>query len=100
MMKSSAFLINTARGPIVDEEALVKALKEGSIAGAGLDVYENEPELASGLAGLDNTVLLPHVGSATTETRTQMAAKAAHNLLAGLKGEQPPDCLNWEEIKQ
>lgn len=98
MMKSSAYLINTARGPIVDETALVEALQVGKIAGAGLDVYENEPELAPGLAQLENVVLLPHVGSATLETRTSMAVKAAYNLLTGLKGDRPPDCLNWEKI--
>ena len=100
MMKSSAYLINTARGPIVDEIALVEALQEGKIAGAGLDVYENEPELAPGLAQLENVVLLPHVGSATLETRTSKALRAANNLKAGLKGDRPPDCLNWDEISK
>ncbi len=97
-MKSTAYLINTARGPVVDERALVRALQEGRIAGAGLDVYENEPELAPGLAELENTVLLPHVGSATIETRTRMAELAAENLLAGLRGERPPNCLNCQQI--
>ncbi|MDJ0782673.1 MAG: D-glycerate dehydrogenase [Desulfosarcinaceae bacterium] len=94
-MKSNAFLINTARGPVVDETALVGALRSGQIAGAALDVYENEPALAPGLAELDNVVLLPHMGSATWETRTRMTALAAENLLAGLAGRQPPNCLNW-----
>jgi glyoxylate reductase len=94
MMKSSACLINTARGPIVDESSLVEALKMGRIRAAGLDVYENEPLLSPGLAELDNVVLLPHVGSATVETRTRMANMAADNLLAGLRGERPPNCLN------
>jgi len=94
MMKSSACLINTARGPIVDESSLVEALKMGRIRAAGLDVYENEPLLSQGLAELDNVVLLPHVGSATVETRTRMANMAADNLLAGLRGERPPNCLN------
>ena len=76
-MKSTATLINTARGPIIDEEALVAALRSGRIRAAGLDVYEREPELAPGLAELDNVVLLPHVGSATKETRDQMALLAA-----------------------
>ena len=94
MMKSSACLINTARGPIVDESSLVEALKMGRIRAAGLDVYENEPLLSPGLAELDNVVLLPHFGSATVETRTRMANMAADNLLAGLRGERPPNCLN------
>jgi len=97
-MKPSAYLINTARGPVVDEKALVQALEEGLIAGAGLDVYENEPELAPGLAELENTVLLPHIGSATVETRTRMAELAAENLLAGLRGQRPPNCLNCQQI--
>ncbi|MEN6484511.1 MAG: D-glycerate dehydrogenase [Syntrophobacteraceae bacterium] len=96
LMKPSAYLVNTARGPVVDEAALVEALRNGTIRGAGLDVYENEPDLAPGLAELDNAVLLPHVGSATIETRTRMAHMAAENLLAGLRGEKPPNCLNWE----
>ena len=95
-MKSTACLINTARGPIVDERALVEALKQGRIRAAGLDVYENEPSLSPGLAELDNVVLLPHSGSATVETRTRMAVMAADNLLAGLRGERPPNCLNWK----
>lgn len=94
MMKSTAFLINASRGPVVDEQALVDALRDKVIAGVGLDVYENEPELTPGLAELDNVVLLPHVGSATRETRTKMAALAAENLLAGLSGDIPPNCLN------
>lgn len=94
-MKPSAFLINTARGPVVDEAALVTALASGQLAGAGLDVYENEPSVHPGLLGLDNVVLLPHVGSATIETRQAMGLKAAENLIALLvRGEAPPDCLN------
>ncbi|NNF97997.1 MAG: D-glycerate dehydrogenase [Desulfobacteraceae bacterium] len=95
-MKSTCFLINTSRGPVVDEAALVAALKGLDIAGAGLDVYENEPRLAPGLAGLNNVILLPHMGSATIETRTLMARMAADNLMAGLNGDKPPNCLNWE----
>jgi glyoxylate reductase len=100
LMKPSAYLINTARGPIIDEAALVAALRQKQIRGAGLDVYESEPELSPGLADLENVVLLPHVGSATVETRTRMAMMAAENLLAGLKGGPPPNCLNWKELKR
>jgi len=99
-MKKTAFLINAARGPLVDEKALVRALKEGWIAGAALDVYENEPELTPGLAELDNVVLVPHIGSASTATREKMATMAATNLLAGLKGEVPPNLVNREVLKQ
>lgn len=95
-MKPTAYLINTSRGPVVDEKALYEALKNNQIAGAGLDVYENEPDLTPGLTELSNVILLPHVGSATIETRTKMAELAAHNLLAGLRGEKPPNCLNYE----
>jgi glyoxylate reductase len=97
-MKLTAYLINASRGPVVDEKALVEALSKGKIAGAGLDVYENEPALAPGLGELKNVVLLPHVGSGTWETRTNIGLKAAKNLLAGLRGERPPDCINWNSI--
>ncbi|HTY26111.1 MAG TPA: D-glycerate dehydrogenase [Desulfomonilaceae bacterium] len=93
-MKPTAYLINASRGPVVDEKALVEALRTKKIAGAGLDVYENEPALTAGLADLDNVVLLPHVGSATLETRTAMAVLAAENLLDGLQGITPRNCLN------
>lgn len=96
MMKPTAYLINTARGPIVDERALVRALKEGWIAGAALDVYENEPELTPGLAELPNVVLAPHIGSASAETRTKMAEMAVSNLLSVLKGERPENIVNPE----
>ncbi len=94
LMKQSAYLINASRGPVVNESELLQALRENKIAGAGLDVYENEPDLTPGLTDLENVVLLPHVGSATVETRTRMAEMAAENLLVGLKGHTPPNCLN------
>ncbi|MBT2532437.1 D-glycerate dehydrogenase [Arthrobacter sp. ISL-48] len=93
-MKSSAYLINTARGPIVNEAALASALREGRIAGAGLDVFENEPTVHPGLLELENVVLVPHLGSATVETRTAMAMLAADNALALLCGEQPATPIN------
>jgi len=89
-MRPTAYLINTARGPVVDEAALVDALREGTIAGAGLDVFEREPEVHPGLMELDNAVLIPHLGSATVETRTAMAELAARNAVAVLAGEEPP----------
>ncbi|MDO9576563.1 MAG: D-glycerate dehydrogenase [Candidatus Cloacimonadales bacterium] len=96
LMKNSAYLINTARGPIVDEKALVKALQKGWIAGAGLDVYENEPQVESGLLECENAVLLPHLGSATHETRTKMGLIAASNAIAIFTGEIPPQIVNPE----
>jgi glyoxylate reductase len=93
-MKATAYLINVARGPLVDEVALVRALREGRIAGAALDVYEREPELAEGLAGCANAVLVPHIGSATHETRGRMAVMAAENAVAMLRGERAPNVLN------
>ena len=89
-MPRHAVLINTARGPVVDEGALVRALREGWIAGAGLDVYEREPELAAGLAELDSVVLAPHAGSATHGTRARMAEIAADNIIACLAGRPLP----------
>ena len=89
-MKSSAFLVNTARGPIVDEAALVEALQSGRIAGAGLDVFEHEPAVHPGLLHCDNAVLVPHLGSATVETRSAMARLAAHNAVNVLSGVEPP----------
>lgn len=90
-MRPHAVLINTARGPVVDEEALVVALREGWIGAAGLDVYEEEPVVHPGLLELDNVVLLPHLGSATVACRRTMALQAADNLVAALAGETPPD---------
>ncbi|MGI6147457.1 MAG: D-glycerate dehydrogenase [Firmicutes bacterium] len=89
MMKRTAYLVNTARGPVVDEAALAQALAAGELAGAGLDVYENEPEVHPGLLGLDNVVLLPHLGSATVDTRERMAVMAAESLLDVLEGREP-----------
>ena len=89
-MRDDAYLVNSARGPIVDEAALAAALRDGVIAGAALDVFENEPEVHPELVGLDNAVLVPHLGSATVETRTAMAELAAENVLAVLAGEDPP----------
>ena len=96
LMKPGAFIINAARGPIVDEEALVQALQTGRLAGAGLDVFENEPQVHPALLAMDNVTLSPHVGSATAETRLRMATLASKNLLAALRGERPPNLVNPE----
>ncbi len=98
MMKPTAFLINTGRGPVIDEAALVEALRAGRIAGAGLDVYEFEPKTAEGLAQCGNAVLAPHIGSATRQARDGMARLAAENLLAMLEDRRPPTCLNPEVL--
>jgi len=95
-MKSTAYLINTARGPIVDEKALVMALREGQIAGAGLDVFEDEPAMAPGLADLDNVVILPHIASASRDTRNKMATMCAENAAAHARCERAPNCVNPE----
>ncbi len=95
-MKPTAVLVNTSRGPVIDETALVRALREGWIAAAGLDVYEREPEMAAGLAECRNAVLAPHLGSATVKTRAAMARLCAENALAALDGRVPPTCLNPE----
>lgn len=96
MMKKTAYLINTARGAVIDEAALVEALRKKVIAGAGLDVYEEEPKLKPGLAALENAVLAPHLGSATVESRNKMSVMAAENIIAVLKKQRPPHCLNPE----
>ncbi|PIS13466.1 MAG: D-glycerate dehydrogenase [Candidatus Tagabacteria bacterium CG09_land_8_20_14_0_10_41_14] len=93
MMKPSAYLINTSRGPVVDEQALVEVLKNKKIKGAALDVFENEPKLAEGLAELDNVILTPHIASATEETRSKMSEMAAENIIAALSGETPPNLV-------
>jgi glyoxylate reductase len=92
-MRSDAFLVNTPRGPVVDEQALVDALRAGEIAGAGLDVFEEEPTVNPGLLDLENAVLIPHLGSATVETRTAMGVLAARNAIAVLRGETPPTAV-------
>jgi glyoxylate reductase len=98
MMKGDAFLINTSRGPVVDEAALVTALKGGRPAGAALDVFEYEPDVHPELRARQNVVLTPHIASATWETRSEMAIVAAENLLAGLRGEVPPFLVNPEVL--
>jgi glyoxylate reductase len=99
-MKPTAVLVNTARGAVVDEAALVRALREGWIAAAGLDVYEHEPRLTPGLTECRNAVLAPHLGSATVRTRSTMAEMCAANAVAALEGRLPPHCVNpdaWAE---
>jgi glyoxylate reductase len=91
IMKPSAYLINTSRGPVVDEVALVKALKKKQIKGAALDVYEHEPKLSPGLKSLDNVIITPHTASASLETREKMAIIAANNIIAVLEGRIPPN---------
>jgi glyoxylate reductase len=98
-MKKTAYLINAARGPVVDEAALVRALREGWIAGAGLDVFEEEPKVHPGLIDLSNVVLAPHIASASHETRLQMATLAVENCLAVLEGKTPPTPVNPEALR-
>jgi lactate dehydrogenase-like 2-hydroxyacid dehydrogenase len=93
-MKTSAFLINTARGDVVDEDALVRALRERRIAGAGLDVFETEPMVTRALTERDDVVLLPHLGSATSETRIAMGMRVIDNLSAFFEGRGAPDAVN------
>ena len=99
LMKPTAFIINTARGEVINEEALVEALQAKKIAGAGLDVFEKEPEIHPALTKMENVVILPHIGSASMETRTKMGLMAVENLIVGLRGEVPPNCLNPEVLR-
>ena len=96
LMKTTGILINTSRGPVVDEKALVRALKAGLISGAGLDVFEREPQFEPGLEKLANVVMVPHIASASVETRTKMATMAAENACAVMRGEMPPNIVNPE----
>lgn len=98
-MKPTAFVINTARGAVIDEAALVHALEAGKIAGAGLDVFEQEPFIHPGLKR-SNVVMAPHMGSASVETRSKMAAMAAHNVAALFRGQRPPNILNPEVLQK
>ncbi len=98
LMKKEAILINAARGPIVDEAALAEALERGAIWGAGLDVYEREPDVEARLLDLENAVLLPHIGSATYETRLRMGLAAARNLVQALSGEKPDNPVYWPPL--
>ena len=97
-MKPTAVLVNTSRGPVVDEAALAEALRQKVIFAAGLDVFEREPEIHPDLRGLDNIVLAPHIASGSVRTRSEMSALAVRNLLAGLGGERPPNLLNPEVL--
>ena len=97
-MKSNCIVVNTSRGPVVDEKALARALKSGRIAAAGLDVFEREPQIEPALIELRNVVLAPHIASASHETRLKMCLMAAENLVAGLRGEQPPNLVNPEAL--
>ena len=99
MMKPTAILVNTARGEVVDESALISALKGGKIGGAGLDVYVDEPNINPGFFSLENVVLAPHLGSSTLETRARMAELAALNAIAVLKGRRPPSVVNQEVME-
>jgi glyoxylate reductase len=98
LMKKTAYLINTSRGPVLDEAALSDALRSGEIRGAALDVFENEPEVFPGLLDQETAVITPHIASATVETRTRMATMAAENVIAALNGARPPTLLNPEVL--
>jgi glyoxylate reductase len=98
LMQPTAILINTARGPIVDEKALVRALQSGTIAGAGLDAFENEPAVEPELLTMEQVVLLPHIASASLKTRTLMATMASDNIVAHFHGQKPPNIVNPEAL--
>ncbi len=100
MMKPTAYLVNTSRGPVVDEKALAKALQAGAIAGAALDVFEKEPDVSRDLLALPNVVLAPHIASASVETRTRMAIMAAENIIAAAWGQTPPNLVNAEVLQR
>lgn len=95
LMKSTAYLVNTSRGPVIDEKALVEALRDKTIRGAAIDVFENEPELTPGLAELDNVILTPHIASATEETRSAMSELAAKNIIEALEGKTPTNLVKY-----
>jgi glyoxylate reductase len=99
-MKDTACLINTARGPVVDEKALAKALRTGELFGAGLDVFEFEPHVLKEIMACPNAVLLPHLGSASRQTRANMAETAARNIIARLNGDAPPNCVNPDSLER
>ena len=99
-MKPTAVLVNTSRGPVVDEAALAEALRTRQIFAAGLDVYEREPEVDPGLLKLDNVILAPHIASASVRTRSQMSEMAARNLITGVRGGRPPNIVNPEVFNQ
>ncbi len=101
MMKPTAILVNTARGPVVDEAALAKALKERWIASAGLDVFEREPQVHPGLLEIENVVLAPHIGSASVDTRRRMSVLAAENAITAVEGRKPANLVNpdlWSRV--
>jgi lactate dehydrogenase-like 2-hydroxyacid dehydrogenase len=98
LMKKTAILINASRGLVLDEKALIGALKAGKLGGAGLDVYEREPKVERALVGMKNVVLTPHIASASIETRHKMAMMAVQNCIAGLSGQRPPNLLNPEVL--
>ena len=100
LMKKTAFIVNTARGPIIDEKAMVRALKSKKIAGVGLDVFEFEPKVSADLRKMKNVVLAPHLGSATVEVREEMASIVVDNIEALLAGKTPPGCVNPEVLKK